>query len=129
VSIFIVISGLSLMLGVLADPQLKIRGGFKGYILRRAKRIMPPYYAALAASLIFLLVGQQFFPVATATAVASGLRADTIGAHLLLIHTLNPATGVSPPNGRSISCCHYYCCRSIADLVRSSWLVSAWAWA
>jgi peptidoglycan/LPS O-acetylase OafA/YrhL len=40
VSIFIVISGLSLMLGVLADPQLKIRGGFKGYILRRAKRIM-----------------------------------------------------------------------------------------
>jgi peptidoglycan/LPS O-acetylase OafA/YrhL len=91
VSIFIVISGLSLMLGVLADPQLKIRGGFKGYILRRAKRIMPPYYAALAASLIFLLVGQQFFPVATATAVASGLRADTIGAHLLLIHNLNPA--------------------------------------
>jgi peptidoglycan/LPS O-acetylase OafA/YrhL len=91
VSIFIVISGLSLMLGILADPQLKIRGGFKGYILRRAKRIMPPYYAALAGSLIFLYVGQQFFPAVTATEVASGLRVETIVTHLLLIHNLNPA--------------------------------------
>jgi peptidoglycan/LPS O-acetylase OafA/YrhL len=91
VSIFIVISGLSLMLGVLADPRLKIRGGFTGYILRRAKRIMPPYYAALAGSLIFLWIGQQFFPAATATDVASGLRTDTIVSHLLLIHNLNPA--------------------------------------
>ncbi len=91
VSIFIVISGLSLMLGILADPQLKIRGGFKGYILRRAQRIMPPYYAALTASLIFLYVGQQFFPAATATEVASGLRVEPIVTHLLLIHNLNPA--------------------------------------
>jgi peptidoglycan/LPS O-acetylase OafA/YrhL len=91
VSIFIAISGLSLMLGVVADARLKIRGGFKGYILRRAKRIMPPYYAALAGSLIFWWVGQQFFPARAAADVANSLRAETIAAHLLLIHNLNPA--------------------------------------
>jgi peptidoglycan/LPS O-acetylase OafA/YrhL len=91
VSIFIVISGFSLMLGILADPQQKIRGGFLGYIVRRAKRIMPPYYAAMFLSLICLYIGHQFFPIATANDFASGFRLDTIVSHLMLIHNLNPA--------------------------------------
>jgi peptidoglycan/LPS O-acetylase OafA/YrhL len=91
VSIFIVISGFSLMLGILTDPKQKIRGGFSGYIIRRSKRIMPPYYAAMFLSLIFLYVEHQFFPVATENDFASSFRLDTIVSHSILIHNLNPA--------------------------------------
>src|SRR5690242_1352162 len=46
VAVFIVLSGYSLAAG---DP---FRGGFRAYVGRRARRILPPYYAALALSLL-----------------------------------------------------------------------------
>ncbi len=53
VEIFIVISGYSLMLGVVRSKNGRVKGGIGAYFKRRIRRIWPPYYAAL---LILLLV-------------------------------------------------------------------------
>lgn len=47
VGVFIVLSGYCLMRPVAQDPGRRIAGGFVGYLGRRARRILPPYYAAL----------------------------------------------------------------------------------
>jgi peptidoglycan/LPS O-acetylase OafA/YrhL len=47
VAIFIVLSGYCLMLPVARSSDGKLRGGVIDYIKRRARRILPPYYAAL----------------------------------------------------------------------------------
>jgi peptidoglycan/LPS O-acetylase OafA/YrhL len=53
VTVFIVISGFCLMLPVArADGQL--RGGAIAFFKRRARRIIPPYYAAIALSCVLL---------------------------------------------------------------------------
>src|SRR5208337_3002462 len=51
---FIVLSGYLLMRPVLENGG-KVRGGFWGYIGRRAGRILPGYYAALAGSILGML--------------------------------------------------------------------------
>jgi peptidoglycan/LPS O-acetylase OafA/YrhL len=60
VSVFIVVSGFSLMLAVVrADGRLA--GGAWGFFKRRCRRILPTHYAALALSLtlIALLIGRK----------------------------------------------------------------------
>src|SRR5438270_2616521 len=47
VAVFIVLSGYCLMLPVARDPCGRLPGGVVGYLGRRARRILPPYYAAL----------------------------------------------------------------------------------
>src|SRR3569623_1132063 len=47
VVIFIVLSGYSLMLEPVHSKHKWFKGGVKGYLQRRARRILPPYYAAL----------------------------------------------------------------------------------
>ena len=47
VAVFIVLSGFCLTLPVARDPQGRLRGGFLSYLGRRARRILPTYYAAL----------------------------------------------------------------------------------
>lgn len=61
VSIFIVLSGFSLMLPVAASATGTMRGGMRRYFARRARRIMPPYYAALllAVAVTLTLNGSQ----------------------------------------------------------------------
>jgi peptidoglycan/LPS O-acetylase OafA/YrhL len=57
VALFIVLSGYCLMLPVVTTGVL--RGGWVEYIKRRAKRILPPYYAAIVLSLLMVLI----FPI------------------------------------------------------------------
>src|SRR5580704_9768828 len=45
VSVFIVISGFCLSLPLIRDGG-ELRGGVKAFLKRRARRILPPYYAA-----------------------------------------------------------------------------------
>ncbi len=52
VQIFIVLSGYCLMMPVARSGDLK--GGPTGFIQRRARRILPPYYAALAFALLVI---------------------------------------------------------------------------
>lgn len=86
---FIVLSGFCLMLPVVAQGRLG--GGIRGFLFRRARRILPPYYAALAFSLLLLAVVPGF-------AEPSGYHWDwslpafkrsVIVSHLFLVHNLN----------------------------------------
>jgi peptidoglycan/LPS O-acetylase OafA/YrhL len=52
VAIFIVLSGYCLMLPVIRSSNNYMSRGFLDYIKRRARRILPPYYAALFLSLL-----------------------------------------------------------------------------
>jgi peptidoglycan/LPS O-acetylase OafA/YrhL len=91
VPVFIVLSGFVLMLPVARSEDLELRGGFGRYIGRRAKRILPPYYASLLLFLIMIWT----IPVLQ---VQSGTAWDnkipvTIGgvvSHLLVVHNLSP---------------------------------------
>jgi peptidoglycan/LPS O-acetylase OafA/YrhL len=51
VAIFIVLSGFCLMIPVARSADGTISGGVWEYLKRRARRILPPYYAAMAFSL------------------------------------------------------------------------------
>jgi peptidoglycan/LPS O-acetylase OafA/YrhL len=55
VPVFIVLSGFVLMLPVARTPDLRLRGGLRGFLRRRARRILPPYYVAIAAFLALVL--------------------------------------------------------------------------
>lgn len=56
VDVLIVLSGYCLMLPVARSPVLRLREGIKGFLKRRAQRILPPYYAALLISLLIIAV-------------------------------------------------------------------------
>jgi peptidoglycan/LPS O-acetylase OafA/YrhL len=79
VAVFIVLSGFSLMLPVVASGSL--RGGATAYMARRAKRILPPYYAALALSICVLIFTRD--PKA-----ARELSPGSMVSHLLLFHNI-----------------------------------------
>lgn len=54
VEVFIVISGFSLMLQVARSMEGRLPKGARGYYMRRIRRILPPYYAALILSLLLI---------------------------------------------------------------------------
>lgn len=80
VAVFIVLSGYSLMLPVVRARNGQLRGGFAGYLKRRAWRILPPYYAALLLSLFCFALARRWQDVSWGAA----------WSHLLLVHNLNP---------------------------------------
>lgn len=83
VTVFIVISGFCLMLPVLEHGG-KLRGGIKQFFVRRARRILPPYYAAVALCLLLIatVIGEK-----TGTLWDVPLRLDSrsILVHLVLL--------------------------------------------
>jgi peptidoglycan/LPS O-acetylase OafA/YrhL len=94
VAIFIVLSGYCLMLPVVRSGKDQIPGGVLNYLKRRAKRILPTYYAALFLSLLLLAltIGFQSFTGFHWDALSLGFQpgvAPSLGAiasHLLLVH-------------------------------------------
>ena len=54
VAVFIVLSGYCLMRPVAHELEGRLRGGFWAYLGRRARRIVPPYYAALLLSWLLI---------------------------------------------------------------------------
>lgn len=91
VAIFITLSGYCLMLPVARWGSL--RGGAWNYIRRRAKRIIPPYYAAIAFSMVLTAL----FPVLQTNSSGTpwditqpGFTIGGLGPHLLLVHNLKP---------------------------------------
>lgn len=92
VGVFIVLSGYSLMLPVARSGELS--GGLKVYIMRRARRILPPYYAALILTLLCALaVPALNRPSDTgwATTALPMFSKGVLLSHFLLVHNLNPA--------------------------------------
>jgi len=92
VPVFIVLSGFVLMLPVVRSGSLDLRGGFRDYIRRRARRILPPYFVSLAifAAVIVFIPAMQ---TGHGTEWESKVPITPGGAlsHLFLVHNLNPA--------------------------------------
>ena len=86
VSVFIVISGYCLMLPVVRGDGT-LRGGSTQFFKKRARRILPPYFGALAFSLllIWLLIGQ---PTRTLWDVAIDFSRKDVVSHLLLLQNI-----------------------------------------
>lgn len=91
VAVFIVLSGYCLMLPVLQTADGRLRGGFRNYLLRRARRILPAYYAAIALVLAILAIVPAW-RLPGGTRWDDSLPAtswDVVVSHLLLVHNLN----------------------------------------
>jgi len=96
VAIFIVLSGFCLMLPVVRGRSAQLDVELGKFVRRRAFRILPPYFAALAGSLALLVV----FPILRTPGTGTiwdntlpGLEAGAIASHLLLIHNWSPSWG------------------------------------
>ncbi|MFJ4221956.1 acyltransferase family protein [Curtobacterium luteum] len=91
VPVFIVLSGFTLMISVARSDQLEVRGGWGGHLRRRAKRLLPPYFAALLVS-IFLIAALP--PLNTTLGTQWDrkipMSVEAVISHLLLIHNLSP---------------------------------------
>jgi peptidoglycan/LPS O-acetylase OafA/YrhL len=100
VDIFIVISGFCLFLPVVR-AGVTLRGGALPFFKRRARRILPPYYAALVASLLGLWITGE-------TAQFTGPNFSRVWQHVLLVHdALSPFSPNSALWSIAVEC-HIY---------------------
>lgn len=88
VPVFITLSGYVLMLPVARTTDYSLRGGFWKYLGRRAKRILPPYYAALALflAMIYLLPAMRTGH-GTAWDNKVPVTFEGVLSHIFLVHT------------------------------------------
>ncbi|HEY2155860.1 MAG TPA: acyltransferase, partial [Isosphaeraceae bacterium] len=101
VAVFVVLSGYCLMWPVARDPEGRLDGGIARYLGRRARRIIPPYYAALGLCwLLAATVPALGRPGGGPWDVAlpSG-GAGVVASHLLLVQNWGPGWiyRVDPP--------------------------------
>jgi len=92
VDVFIVLSGYSLMLPIARSGRRRLDGGFKTFVVRRARRILPPYYAALLMTMIIVLATPSFqTPVGWRSdgEIPSSITGSVL-SHLVLLHNLSP---------------------------------------
>ena len=91
VAVFIVLSGYCLMRPVVGDPAGRLRGGLRGYLGRRAWRILPPYYAALGLCwlLIALVPGLAHPGRVRWDRALPAFEPGVVVSHLLLLHNLD----------------------------------------
>ena len=101
VAVFMALSGFCLMIPVAKSPGGELRDGFWGYVKRRLRRIVPPYYAAMALGLmcILLLPGMGRGTGEFWRRAVPAITAGNVISHLLLLHWLNPAWvyRINPP--------------------------------
>ncbi|MBF4618802.1 acyltransferase [Clavibacter sp. VKM Ac-2873] len=91
VPVFIVLSGYVLMLPVAGRPGLDLRHGTGTFLRRRARRILPPYFAALALSLLMALaITVMSDGGGTAWGSAAPAAPAGIVSHVLLLQDLSP---------------------------------------
>ncbi|MCU1679167.1 MAG: putative rane-bound acyltransferase [Frankiales bacterium] len=89
VAAFIVLSGFVLALPAV-DNDGRLRGGPRAFMRRRARRILPPYYAAFGASVLLVaLVPSMSHDMGTAWDSKVPVSAGGIAAHLALVHDLS----------------------------------------
>ncbi len=95
VDIFIVLSGYCLMLPMARAGVLRLRSGFGPFLLRRARRILPPYYAALGVTLLAIwlvpALRDRSHPAALWEETLPAWTPGVIVSHLLLIHNFEPS--------------------------------------
>ena len=86
VSVFIVLSGFSLMIPI-ARNESRLAGGAVQFYIARARRILPPYYFATGLSLvlIYLFIGQ---PTGSHWDVSIPVTSNDILYHVLLLQDI-----------------------------------------
>ena len=93
VAIFIVLSGYCLMLPIVQSPGQKWHVAFWPFMRRRAWRILPPYYAALAcsAALIVLVPDLADPSIREWHKSFPAFGTGSVVSHLVLLHNYFPA--------------------------------------
>jgi peptidoglycan/LPS O-acetylase OafA/YrhL len=88
VPVFIVLSGYCLMLPVACSGTPVLPGGIRQFALRRARRILIPYYAALGLALLLILIHPSLSePRHTQWDFAlPALSSSSVLSHLVLVH-------------------------------------------
>ena len=92
VDVFIVLSGYCLMLPVVRSTQDRLSGGLRQFFLRRARRVLPPYYAALVVTLLASALIPNLYPTVGVdwklgpVALGSG----AVWSHVFMFHNLSP---------------------------------------
>ena len=87
---FIALSGFCLMLPVVWSREHALAGGVNGFIARRSRRILPPYYAAVALSILlpYLHIALLNLLKKTRFPWPDAPEAGAFVSHLFLIHNL-----------------------------------------
>ncbi len=96
VDVFIVVSGYCLMLPVARSADGVLRGGFWGYLKRRARRILPPYYVALVLSLLIggIANAANYHPTGVRDGILGVDKRDLL-LHLVMLHDFSKAWSMS----------------------------------
>ncbi len=100
VPVFIVLSGFVLMLPAARAPGLTLSGGWRGFLRRRARRILPPYFAAFAGFLVLeLCLPVMRVPQGTQWDSKLPITWGKVVAHLFVVHNFSRAAeiAVDPP--------------------------------
>ena len=102
VAVFVVVSGYCLMLPVISDPGLRLRGGLSRFAKRRTLRIIPPYFAALVFT--FLVLG-LFTELRQPTGTPQDITLPTFTwpktlSHVFVVHNWSRdwRWGINPPH-------------------------------
>lgn len=96
VAVFVVLSGYTLMLPVARAKDHQMVGGWWRFISRRARRILPAYYAGIGLAIIPLLprwIGWPHLPWASRSPTID-ISFQSIIVHLLLIQNFRPLWGL-----------------------------------
>ena len=93
VCVFIVLSGYCLMLPVAQTAAGELRGGMFAFFRRRARRILPPYYAALGLSLLVIAFVPGFLHVSgrQSDILLPAFTSGVLFSHFLLIQNWSNA--------------------------------------
>jgi peptidoglycan/LPS O-acetylase OafA/YrhL len=91
VALFIVLSGFVLMLPVTRSNTKTLVGGIRGFLLRRCRRTLPPYFVALAFSVVVvaLFENQLNTPASYGESLLPVLSPGPLLSHVFLVHNLN----------------------------------------
>jgi peptidoglycan/LPS O-acetylase OafA/YrhL len=88
------------MLPVVHEPAYRMRS-FSKYVWRRAKRILPPYYAALIVSLVLIAACPVLRTVQHQRwdSALPAFNPGVLASHVLVVHNWNPAwsSRIDPP--------------------------------
>ncbi len=126
VTFFIAVSGFCLMLPVLRNDGNLPSGGSRRFFWRRAKRILPPYYAALVLSIVLV---KFFISNNSHSLYDQSLPMTPAGVvtHFLLVHNLNDSTirQISGPLWSIAVECQIYLLFPLLVLVRRRFGIAA----
>ena len=93
VAVFIVLSGFCLMVPVARSNKQEISGGIRAFLVRRGRRILPPYYVGIALSALLVLALPALgtpSPRSWHNFALPVWDTEVILSHLFLVHNLNP---------------------------------------